>query len=56
MDIAIVGRHTKVSEDVREKIFEKMDKISGLATRATRAEVTVVHERNPKALRRSRAR
>lgn len=48
MDIAIVGRHTKVSEDVRDKIFEKMDKIESLATRATRAEVTVVHERNPK--------
>lgn len=48
MDIAIVGRHTKVSEDLRQKIFEKMEKIEALAPRATRADVHVVHERNPK--------
>ncbi|WP_062302746.1 ribosome hibernation-promoting factor, HPF/YfiA family [Demequina subtropica] len=48
MDIAIVGRHTKVSEDMRQKIFEKMEKVESLAPRATRADVHVVHERNPK--------
>ncbi|MFW7413652.1 ribosome hibernation-promoting factor, HPF/YfiA family [Demequina sp. SO4-18] len=48
MDIAIVGRHTKVSEDTREKIFEKMEKVESLAPRATRAEINVVHERNPR--------
>ncbi|WP_296667952.1 ribosome-associated translation inhibitor RaiA [Demequina sp.] len=48
MDIAIVGRHTKVSEDMRQKIFEKMEKVETLAPRATRADVHVVHERNPK--------
>lgn len=48
MDIAIVGRHTKVSEDMRQKIFEKMEKVEALAPRATRAEVNVVHERNPR--------
>ncbi|WP_062291574.1 ribosome hibernation-promoting factor, HPF/YfiA family [Demequina phytophila] len=48
MDIAIVGRHTKVSEDMRQKIFEKMEKVEALAPRATRADVHVVHERNPK--------
>lgn len=48
MDIAIVGRHTKVSEDVRQKIHEKMAKVESLAPRATRAEVHVVHERNPR--------
>lgn len=48
MDIAIVGRHTKVSEDLRQKIFEKMEKVEALAPRATRADVHVVHERNPK--------
>lgn len=48
MDIAIVGRHTKVSEDLRQKIFEKMEKVETLAPRATRADVHVVHERNPK--------
>ncbi|WP_430868544.1 ribosome hibernation-promoting factor, HPF/YfiA family [Demequina aurantiaca] len=48
MDIAIVGRHTKVSEDVRQKILEKMTKIETLAPKATRADVHVVHERNPR--------
>ncbi|WP_082098951.1 ribosome hibernation-promoting factor, HPF/YfiA family [Demequina iriomotensis] len=48
MDIAIVGRHTKVSEDMRQKIFEKMEKVEALAPRATRADIHVVHERNPK--------
>ncbi|WP_297081623.1 ribosome hibernation-promoting factor, HPF/YfiA family [uncultured Demequina sp.] len=48
MDIAIVGRHTKVSEDMRQKIFDKMAKVESLAPRATRAEVNVVHERNPR--------
>ncbi|WP_062132010.1 ribosome hibernation-promoting factor, HPF/YfiA family [Demequina aestuarii] len=48
MDIAIVGRHTKVSEDTRLKIFEKMEKVESLAPRATRAEINVVHERNPR--------
>ena len=48
MDIAIVGRHTKVSEDMRQKIFEKMEKVESLAPRATRAEINVVHERNPR--------
>ena len=46
MDIAIVGRHTKVNEEMRLKIFEKMEKVESLAPRATRAEVNVVHERN----------
>ncbi|WP_084105859.1 ribosome hibernation-promoting factor, HPF/YfiA family [Demequina sp. NBRC 110056] len=48
MDIAIVGRHTKVSEDMRQQIFDKMEKVESLAPRATRAEVNVVHERNPR--------
>ncbi|MDN4474896.1 ribosome-associated translation inhibitor RaiA [Demequina sp. SYSU T00192] len=48
MDIAIVGRHTKVSEDMRQRIFEKMEKVEALAPRATRADIHVVHERNPK--------
>lgn len=48
MDIAIVGRHTKVSADLREKISERMAKIQALAPKATRAEVHVVHERNPR--------
>ncbi len=48
MDIAIVGRHTKVNDDLRQRIAEKMEKVEALAPRALRAEVHVVHERNPK--------
>ena len=48
MDIAIVGRHTRVSDEMRERITSKMEKISALAPKATRVEVHVVHERNPK--------
>ena len=49
MDIAIIGRHTKVSEPLRIRILERMEKISELAPRATRAEVHVCHERSPRA-------
>lgn len=48
MDITIVGRHTKVNEDTRLKILEKMEKVESLAPRATRAEVTVVHASSPR--------
>jgi len=48
MDIAIVGRHTKVNEDMRLRILEKMEKVESLAPRATRAEVTVVHASSPR--------
>lgn len=48
MDITIVGRHTKVNEDMRLKILEKMEKVESLAPRATRAEVTVVHQSSPR--------
>lgn len=48
MDIAIVGRHTKVNEPLRTRILERMEKLESLAPRATRAEVHVCHERNPR--------
>jgi ribosomal subunit interface protein len=48
MDIAIVGRHTKVTESLRTRIEERMDKITELAPRAVRAEVHVCHERSPR--------
>jgi ribosomal subunit interface protein len=48
MDIAIVGRHTKVNEPLRTRIEERMEKITELAPRATRAEVHVCHERSPR--------
>ena len=48
MDISIVGRHTKVNEPLRTRIEERMQKITELAPRATRAEVHVCHERSPR--------
>ena len=48
MDIAIVGRHTRVSDDMRERITAKMQKVAALAPRATWAEINVVHQRNPR--------
>ena len=48
MDIAIVGRHTKVNGPLRTRIEERMEKITELAPRATRAEVHVCHERSPR--------
>lgn len=48
MDIAIVGRHTKVSDELRDKIEAKMAKLEQLAPRTHRADVTVVHERSPR--------
>ena len=48
MEIAIVGRHTKVSEPMRQRIEERMQRIAELAPRATRADIHVCHERNPR--------
>ncbi len=48
MDISIVGRHTRVSDEMRERINAKMAKIAVLAPKATRVEIHVVHERNPR--------
>lgn len=48
MDISIVGRHTRVTDDMRERINAKMEKIAVLAPKATRVEIHVVHERNPR--------
>ena len=48
MEIAIVGRHTRVNDDMRERITAKMEKIAVLAPKATRVEIHVVHERNPR--------
>jgi len=50
MDIAIVGRHTKVNEPLRTRITERMEKLTELAPRATRAEVHVCHERSPRVM------
>lgn len=48
MDITIVGRHTKVAEEFRDRILDKLSKVDELHPRATTLDVHVVHERNPK--------
>lgn len=47
MDIHVVGRHTKVAEEFRAKVLEKLKKIESLDPSATRIDVHVVHERSP---------
>jgi ribosomal subunit interface protein len=47
MDIHVVGRHTKVAEEFRAKVLEKLEKIETLDPSATRIDVHVVHERSP---------
>jgi ribosomal subunit interface protein len=47
MDIHVVGRHTKVAEEFRAKVLEKLKKIETLDPSATRIDVHVVHERSP---------
>ncbi len=47
MDIHVVGRHTKVAEEFRAKVVEKLKKIETLDPSATRIDVHVVHERSP---------
>ncbi len=48
MDIHVVGRHTKVAEDFRDRVLEKLQRVEALDPRATRVDVHVVHERNPR--------
>ncbi len=48
MDIVVVGRHTKVSEEFRARVIEKLRRIETVDSRAIRIDVHVVHERNPK--------
>jgi ribosomal subunit interface protein len=48
MDVVVVGRHTKVSDEFRAKVIDKLRRIETVDPRATRIDVHVVHERNPK--------
>jgi len=48
MEISIVGRHAKVNEQLRARIEERLAKATVLAPNATRADVHVCHERNPR--------
>jgi ribosomal subunit interface protein len=48
MDIVVVGRHTKVSEEFQAKVIEKLRRIETLDPSTVRVDVHVIHERNPK--------
>ena len=48
MDVVVVGRHTKVSDEFRAKVIEKMHRIEHVDHSVARVEVHVVHERNPR--------
>jgi ribosomal subunit interface protein len=48
MDVHVVGRHTKVAEEFRLKVLEKLQRVEALNPSATRIDVHVVHERNPR--------
>ncbi len=48
MDIVVVGRHTKVSEEFQAKVIEKLRRIETVDPTAVRIDVHVIHERNPK--------
>jgi len=48
MEISIVGRHAKVTEQLRARIEERLAKVAVLAPNAIRADVHVCHERNPR--------
>jgi len=48
MDIVVVGRHTKVSEEFQAKVVEKLRRIETVDPTAVRIDVHVIHERNPK--------
>jgi len=48
MDVVVVGRHTKVSEDFRSRVIEKLRRIETVDVSASRIDVVVVHERNSK--------
>jgi ribosomal subunit interface protein len=48
MDIVVVGRHTKVSEEFQAKVIEKLRRIETVDPTAVRIDVHVIHERNSK--------
>lgn len=48
MDISVLGRHTKISDEFRERVVDKLHKIESLDARVHRVDIHVVHERNPK--------
>lgn len=48
MEIVVVGRHAEVPERFRQHLEEKLSKVQQLAPTATRIDVEITHERNPR--------
>ncbi|ANC32884.1 ribosome hibernation-promoting factor, HPF/YfiA family [Isoptericola dokdonensis] len=48
MEIAVVGRHTEVTDRFRRHVEDKLAKVTQLAPHARRVDVEVTHEKNPK--------
>ncbi|NOV97623.1 ribosomal subunit interface protein [Isoptericola halotolerans] len=48
MEIAVVGRHTDVTDRFRDHVEDKLAKVSQLAPNARRVDVEVTHEKNPR--------
>lgn len=49
MEVVVIGRHTKVSDEFQSKVVDKLRRIEALDHRATKIEAHVVHERAAKA-------
>ncbi|MDF7664078.1 ribosome-associated translation inhibitor RaiA [Bifidobacterium sp. ESL0763] len=48
MDIIVTGRHMQVSQKFRDVVETKMNRVTGIAPRAQRAEIVVSREGNPR--------
>jgi ribosomal subunit interface protein len=48
MEIAVVGRHTEVTDRFRRHVEDKLAKVAQLAPNTRRVDVEVTHENNPK--------
>jgi ribosomal subunit interface protein len=48
MDVVVVGRHTKVSDEFRSRVSDKLRRIETIDHHASRIDVHVTHERSPK--------
>ncbi len=48
MEIVVVGRHAEIPERFREHLEDKLSKVEQLAPSATRIDVEITHERNPR--------
>ncbi|MDO8144169.1 MULTISPECIES: ribosome hibernation-promoting factor, HPF/YfiA family [Isoptericola] len=48
MEIAVVGRHTDVTDKFREHVQDKLTKVTQLSPNTRRVDVEVTHENNPR--------